>query len=207
MNSLSLVISAPSGAGKTTLINMLLETDDRVAFSVSTTTRPKREGEIEGASYNFIDTEEFKKMIARGEFIEWAQVHGNYYGTTKKEIDRIQRAGKISIFDVDVQGALSLKGKLERAAYIFIVPPGRDILLSRLRKRKTDSEAQIQIRLQKALWELTQFLLYDYIVVNNDIEVALNEIRSIVTAELCRQQRLSNFITNMVENWHDNPVG
>src|SRR3990172_995479 len=109
MNDLSLVISAPSGAGKTTLIAELLAADERLEFSVSTTTRPKREGEAQGASYNFVGLEEFQKMIRENAFLEWAEVHGNYYGTTKKEIDRIQRAGRIPIFDVDVQGARSLK--------------------------------------------------------------------------------------------------
>jgi guanylate kinase len=207
MNNLSLVISAPSGAGKTTLITKLLNADERLEFSVSTTTRPKREGETEGLSYNFVGMEEFQAMIQADAFIEWAQVYGYYYGTTKKEIDRIHRSGKISIFDVDVQGARSLRGKLESAAYIFIVPPSREVLVSRLHKRKTDSESQIQIRLRKALSELTQFHLYDYIVVNNDVEIAMYQIRSIITAELCGKQRNSYIIKDILEDWRDYPTG
>ncbi len=206
MNDLSIVISAPSGAGKTTLIAKLLEADERLEFSVSTTTRPKRECEKCGRSYNFVGIDEFRKMIERDEFIEWAKVHGNYYGTTKKEIDRIRCAGKISVFDVDVQGARLLKGKWD-SIFIFIVPPDRETLISRLHKRKTDSESQIQIRLQTALSELTQYYLYDYIVVNNDIEIALNQIKSIITAELCRQHRNSNKISDILEEWRDNPAG
>jgi guanylate kinase len=119
MNDLSLVISAPSGAGKTTLIARLLDADDRLVFSVSTTTRPNREGEAEGESYYFVSPSEFRKMIGEDSFIEWAQVHRNYYGTTKKEIDRITRAGKIPIFDVDVQGARSLKHSVDNATSIL----------------------------------------------------------------------------------------
>jgi guanylate kinase len=207
MNDLSLVISAPSGAGKTTLITRLLETDDRLIFSVSTTTRPKREGESEGESYYFINPSEFREMTREGLFIEWAQVHRNYYGTTKKEIDRIAGAGKIPIFDVDVQGARSLKHSLDNAASIFIVPPSRGILVSRLRNRKTESESQIQIRLEKARWELTQYQLYDYIIINDDIDVAVNRVKSIVTAELCRQQRTSGIIKDILEDWRDNSAG
>ncbi|OHD71536.1 MAG: guanylate kinase [Spirochaetes bacterium RBG_16_49_21] len=207
MNDLSLVISAPSGAGKTTLIAELLAADERLEFSVSTTTRPKREGEAQGASYNFVGLEEFQKMIRENAFLEWAEVHGNYYGTTKKEIDRIQRAGRIPIFDVDVQGARSLKRRLGKATSIFIVPPSRGILVSRLRNRKTDSESQIRIRLKKARWELTQFQLYDYIIINDDIDVAVDQVKSIVTAELCRQHRASRVISDMLEDWSDNSIG
>jgi guanylate kinase len=206
MNNLSIVISAPSGAGKTTLIARLLKADERLEFSVSTTTRPRREGEIDGQSYNFVDMGMFRKMIEGDEFIEWANVHGNYYGTTKKEIDRIQGAGKILIFDVDVQGARLLKEKW-KSIFIFIVPPNREVLMSRLHKRKTDSESQIQVRLQTALSELTQYYLYDYIVVNDDIEIALNQIKSIITAELCRQHRNLNIISDILEEWRDNPAG
>jgi guanylate kinase len=206
MNNLSIVISAPSGAGKTTLIAELLKADERLEFSVSTTTRPRREGEIDGLSYNFVDMDTFRKMIEEDNFIEWANVHGNYYGTTKKEVDRIQGAGKILIFDVDVQGARLLREKWE-SIYIFIVPPNREVLISRLHKRKTDSESQIQVRLQTALSELTQYYLYDYIVVNNDIELALNQFKSIITAELCRQHRNLNIISDILEEWRDNPAG
>ena len=207
MSRLSLIISAPSGAGKTTIISKLLESDDRLGFSISTTTRPRREGEIDGASYNFASREEFQRMIRENTFIEWALVHDNYYGTTKKEIDRIQQTGKIPILDVDVQGARLLKDRLEGAAYLFIVPPSREVLESRLRNRKTDSESQIEIRLRKALWELTQFYLYDYIVVNDDIDVALMKIKAVITAELSKQHRIKNIISDIVEDWHDNPLG
>jgi len=199
-NSPSFVISAPSGAGKTTLINMLLASDDRFGFSISTTTRPRRTGETEGSSYYFTDEPGFRELIDSGSFIEWAKVHGNYYGTAKKEIDRIQNAGKIPIFDVDVQGARAMRISLVGAAYIFIVPPSREALESRLRKRKTDSEEQIQIRLRNAIRELREYALYDYIVVNDDLDTALNQIRSIMTAELCKKDRVSDIITGILED-------
>jgi guanylate kinase len=198
-NNLSVVISAPSGAGKTTLINRLLGSENSFDFSISTTTRPPRNGEIDGKSYYFIPESEFRGMIDRGEFLEWARVHGNYYGTSKKEIDRICCNAKIPIFDVDVQGARSLKGTLDGAVYIFIVPPSREVLESRLRNRKTDSEEQIQIRLGNAIRELGEYAQYDYIVVNDDLETALNELRSIVTAELCRTDFVYHIITDMLE--------
>jgi guanylate kinase len=199
-NSLSFVISAPSGAGKTTLINMLLAADDRMGFSISTTTRQKRPGETEGSSYYFTDEAGFRALVDSGAFLEWAKVHGNYYGTAKKEIDRILNTGKIPIFDVDVQGARALRSTLDGAAFIFIVPPSRKVLELRLRHRKTDSEEQIQIRLRNAIKELHEYALYDYIVVNDDLDTALNQIRSIMTAEMCKKDRVSNIITGILED-------
>ena len=183
---------------------MLLSSGDWFAFSVSTTTRRKRAGEIEGISYHFVDENTFRELIGAGEFVEWALVHGNYYGTTKKETDRILHTGKIPLFDVDVQGARSLKSSLEKAVFVFIVPPSRAVLESRLRNRKTDSEQQIQIRLNNAIDELKEYTLYDYIVVNDDLEVALDQFRSIVTAERCKKERNSLIIESILEEVRDN---
>ncbi len=207
MNNVSFVISAPSGAGKTSLIKKLLSSGDWFAFSVSTTTRRIRAGEIEGASYHFVDENTFREQIRAGEFVEWALVHGNYYGTTKKEIDRIRHTGKIPLFDVDVQGARSLKLSLDNAVFVFIVPPDRGALESRLRNRKTDSDQQIRIRLNNAINELKEFILYDYIVVNDDLDVALDQFRSIVTAEQCTQERNSHIIDSILEEGRDNSAG
>lgn len=204
VNNLSFVISAPSGAGKTSLIRKLLSSGDWFSFSVSTTTRHIRPGEIEGTSYHFVDEETFRGYIKAGEFVEWAMVHGNYYGTTKKEIDRILHTGKIPLFDVDVQGARSLKKSLEKAVFLFIVPPSRDVLESRLRNRKTDSEQQIHVRLKNAIDELKEYTLYDYIVVNDDLDAALDQFRSIVTAEQCKKERNSYIIESILEEGRDN---
>lgn len=200
------VISAPSGSGKTTLISRLIAGDGRLEFSISATTRPKRPAESDGGSYYFLDEPDFLKMTEEGAFLEWARVHGNYYGTTKKEIDRIRAAGKIPIFDVDVQGAASLKGRLDRAVYIFIVPPSREALETRLRNRKTDSEEQIQIRLRNAIRELAEYAMYDYVVVNDDLDDAIDRLRSIITAELCRKEDAHHIITGILEEPRDNPA-
>ncbi len=201
-----MVISAPSGAGKTTLIRGFLESDDTFAFSISTTTRPPRTGERDGKSYYFVDDDRFRAMIGEDRFVEWALVHGRYYGTTKKEIDRIRSAGKIPVFDVDVQGARSLKSGPRGGVYIFIVPPSRRELEARLRNRQSDSEEQIQIRLRNAITELSAYTEYDYIVVNDDIEKALSRLRSIVIAELCRTDRSRHLINGILEENRDNSL-
>lgn len=200
-----MVISAPSGAGKTTLIRKLLERDGRFAFSISTTTRTPRPGERDGESYHFVDEGRFLAMIDGGSFAEWARVHDRYYGTTKKEIDRIRSAGKIPIFDVDVQGARNLKGGPVDAVYIFIVPPSRKILEARLRNRRSESEDQIRIRIRNAMAELEAYGEYDYIVVNDDVDEAMERIRSIVAAELCRTGRAGRMIQGIMEEDRDNP--
>jgi guanylate kinase len=133
----SVIISAPSGAGKTTLIEKLLIQNPVFEFAVSTTTRIKRAGESEGKNYYFVSYDEFMQMVDRGEFLEWAKVHDNYYGTTKKEVDRIKALSKIPIFDVDVQGARSLRNKLQNVISIFIIPPSIQELEKRLRHRST----------------------------------------------------------------------
>jgi guanylate kinase len=193
---MNVVISAPSGSGKTTIINELMSSDPRFEFSISTTTREKRNGEEEGRDYHYVKTAEFEKMIERDEFLEWAMVHGNYYGTLKKEIDRISGTGNIPIFDVDVQGGLSLKEKLEDAVYIFIMPPSRAALEERLTQRRTDNKDIIELRLKNADKELKSYQIYDYIVVNDDLDTALERLRSIITAEFCRLDRMRNFLTN-----------
>ena len=193
---MQIVISAPSGAGKTTLIKELLLSDNRLEFSVSTTTREKRKKEVSHKSYNFVQIDEFKEMIKNDEFIEWAIVHENYYGTTKKEIDRITDAENIPIFDVDVQGGKLLKKKLDDAAFIFIMPPSIEVLKKRLQKRKTESKEQIKIRLQNALSELKEYHIYNYIVINDELNFAVDQLKSIITAELCKKERTKIDINN-----------
>lgn len=193
---MNVVISAPSGSGKTTLINRLMSSDPRFEFSVSTTTRDKRSGEKAGKHYHYVEPDEFKKLVEQDEFLEWAVVHGNYYGTLKKEIDRISGTGNIPIFDVDVQGGRSLKEKLDDAVFIFIMPPSETALEERLKKRKTDNKDVIRLRLDNAVKELESIDIYDYIVVNDDLDKALERLKSIITAEICRLNRMKNFITN-----------
>ena len=204
MNDISIIISAPSGAGKTTIINKLLETDNRFEFSISTTTRGKRGKEIDGQDYCFISIDEFKKKIENDEFLEWAEVHGNYYGTLKKEIDRIAGIEKIPIFDVDFQGALQLKENIAKGVFIFIIPPDLEELEKRLRNRKSDSDKSIKLRLKNAVKELKNYYIYDYLVINDQIDSAVNKLESIITAELCRKDHLSDRLKNMLEALNDN---
>jgi len=199
MNDFMLIVSAPSGAGKTSIIRRLLETDDRIGFSVSTTSRPMREGEKEGDSYYFVKPEKFVEMTEKNEFYEWASVHGNYYGTSKKEIDRIKKDGKIPILDVDVQGAGTIKGKTGSSVLVFVIPPSLGILEKRLRSRGTETEAEISLRLKNARIELADYRKYDYIVINEIIDDAVARIKSIITAELSKTARTSGKIKTMLE--------
>jgi guanylate kinase len=188
-SDITIVVSAPSGTGKSTIIGDLLSCDDRFTFVVSTTTRKIREGEAESVNYYYTSLEDFRNKIRNDEFLEWAIVHQNYYGTTKKEIDRISRIGRIPLFDVDVQGARNLKQKLSDAVYIFIIPPSYDILRERLSKRNTETEEQIGIRMQNAVDELKEFVHYDYIVVNDNVGKACGDIKAIIRAEICKVSR------------------
>jgi len=190
----SIVFSAPSGAGKTTLIQRLIAQEPVFEFSVSTTTRSPRSGEREGVHYYFVDDEAFRALRDREELIEWALVHENCYGTTKKEVDRIRRTGKIPVFDVDVQGARTLKKKLPDAVFVFIIPPSLTVLNERLRARDTESESQIEIRIRNALRELSEYRMYDYIVVNDRLEEALSSINAILKAEKCRMARMEKIM-------------
>lgn len=204
-NSLTVVFSAPSGAGKTTLIQNVFESNPEFSFSISTTSRPPRGGESDGKEYYFVSAEDFKNKIKSESFIEWAFVHGNYYGTEKKEIDRIISTGKIPILDIDVQGAAIVREKLENGVYIFIIPPSISVLRERLKARKTDSKDQIALRMKNAGKELERFNDYDYLVINDDLERASLEIESIITAEMCRTYRRADFIKKIImEDSNDN---
>jgi len=195
---LSFVISAPSGTGKTTIIQRILAEDPRYEFVVSSTTRPRRANETEGKNYYYLPEDEFRRKVDDNEFIEWAFVHQHYYGVTKKEIDRIRTVEKIPLFDVDVQGARNLKKKLADGVFIFIVPPSLDVLRDRLNKRKTESEEQIAIRLRNAVEEMKSYSLYHYIVVNENIDESCNCIKAIMTAESCVTGRCRNRIIDMI---------
>ncbi len=204
LNDFCIVISAPSGTGKTTIIDRLLQNDDRFLFSVSTTTRAIRPGEESGRNYYYVSEEDFRKTVELGGFIEWNCVHGNLYGITKKEIDRIRNLGRIPIFDVDVQGADVLRRVLEDAVFIFIIPPSRQVLEKRLRNRKTDSEEQIGIRLANAIEEMRRYGSYDYIVINDTIDNAVEHLNAIAKAEFCRKERNVKRINTILEGMYDN---
>jgi len=184
------VISAPSGAGKTTLCRELCKRMPRLKHSVSYTTRPKRKGERYKVHYFFVERAKFRKMIEKGEFAEWAVVYGNFYGTAVNNIEALKDSGYDIILDIDIHGAMQMKQKYKDAVYIFILPPSVRILQRRLRERMSDSDDTIKERLAEARDEMRNYMNYDYVIVNDDIKSALLEIESIVRAERAKTERI-----------------
>jgi guanylate kinase len=178
------VISAPSGGGKNSLINILLQKEPRLQHSISSTTRNRRASEIDGVNYHFMSRAEFEKRIAENQFIEYARVLENFYGTEIAELDRIFKMGKYPILDIDVQGAQTLRGKQLRMVSLFIVPPGMAELERRLRARGSESEAEIQSRLELARLEIMEKDNFDYVVVNDDLMQAAEELAQIVRTHM-----------------------
>lgn len=178
----SIVISAPSGAGKSTIVGALLAKYPQLAFSISACSRPPRGQEQNGVHYYFLDPSEFKHKISEGAFFEWEEVYeGMYYGTLHAELERIWSEGKVVIFDIDVIGGLNVKNKLKDAAVsIFIQPPSIAVLEERLRKRQTDTEEKIQVRLAKAEEEMSHAHEFDHVIVNDDLTKAIAEVEQIV---------------------------
>lgn len=193
MNDLLLfIVSSPSGAGKTTLTQRLLREMPELRFSVSHTTRKPRANEVDGQDYWFVDRSEFTTMIAADRFCEWAEVHGNHYGTSDDEITRALAEGRKGIlFDVDYQGARQIKAKYPEAVGIFILPPSMAELERRLRGRASDDEAAIERRFAKAKEEIEHYPFFDYVVRNEELQRALAEIVGIVHAERCKRQRMA----------------
>jgi guanylate kinase len=188
------IISAPSGSGKSTLVARLLETVSGLLFSVSYTTRAPRGHEKPGESYHYITRAEFEASIARGEFLEYAEVFGNYYGTHRRILDQARAEGLDLILDIDVQGARQLKRKIPDAVSIFILAPSREILEQRLRARSEDTEAVIQTRLREAASEIRNYEAYDYIVVNREVGPAAGTLAAIIQAERIRRGRMEEEI-------------
>ena len=180
---LMLVLSSPSGAGKTTLSRMLLERDGGLEMSVSVTTRPKRPGEVSGVDYHFIEPTEFNLKVNRRELLEWAKVFGHYYGTPRAPVEAALAAGRDVLFDIDWQGGEQLRSRFpDDAVMIWVLPPSLRVLEQRLRGRATDAPAVIDRRLETAKQELQHYGSYDYIVVNDDLESAYQSVRSIYIA-------------------------
>jgi guanylate kinase len=182
-------ISAPSGAGKTSLVNALLPTLDHLRVSVSHTTRTQRPGEIEGVNYHFIDTSEFHRMIERGDFLETAEVFGNFYGTSQRWVEDTLAGGTDVILEIDWQGAQQVRRLLPETQSIFIVPPSRAALLQRLNQRGQDPTDVIATRMAKAIGEMEHFLEADYLVVNDQFDTALAELRAILISRRLTLQR------------------
>ena len=190
------VISAPSGAGKTTLCTMLLDRVDGLVFSVSHTTRPPRSGEIHGENYFFVSEEEFRRLVAQDAFLEWAHVHDAMYGTAKEQLFEKLAQGLDVILDIDVQGAMQVKEKFPSAITIFILPPSWQVLEERLTSRGSEDEEHLKRRLQNAVRELEQVGQYEFTVVNDQLEVALSELEVIVRAI---RQRTKRVLTTRVD--------
>ena len=179
---IALVLSAPSGAGKTTLVQRLLRAFPLLGYSVSCTTRQPRQGEVDGKDYIFISREEFEQRRAEGYFAEWAEVHGNFYGTPLAPVKEKLRLGQDLIFDIDVQGAAQLKLSLTEAVFVFILPPSMTELERRLRSRGLDDEKTIERRLVNAQQEILAARWYDALVVNDNLDVAYDELRAVFVA-------------------------
>ncbi len=184
------VLSSPSGGGKTTIRRELLKQLPELSFSISATSRRPRSGEKEGKDYFFISREEFDKKIEKGEFVEWAEVHGQGYGTPRQLLEETFRSGRDIILDIDVQGALQIKKEYKESRLIFLLPPSLETLADRLRERKTDDEEEIKRRLAQAKEEIASLKEYDYAVVNCHLSQAVEEVQAIIIAERCQVGRL-----------------
>jgi len=184
------IVSAPSGAGKTTLCKAVLQRLEGLRFSVSYTTRQPRPEEVNGRDYFFVSRKEFIEMVQNGEFIEWAEVHGNLYGTSRAYIETILKEGDDVLLDIDTQGAWQIKDSGIEAVFIFILPPNLETLEKRLRMRGTDSEDTIKKRLAAARKEISDYKMYDYVIINNNLDEAIEDLSSIIRAERLKLERI-----------------
>lgn len=197
---LLLVVSGPSGAGKGTICNALVGSHPEIFLSVSATTRKPREGEIEGKSYYFMQEEQFKEKIANGGFIEWACFCGNYYGTPKDKVEQLLEEGKNVILEIEVQGAMKVRSEYPEAVFIFVLPPSMHELRNRIVGRGTETEEVINERLKTAAWEFSHIAKYNYILLNDNIESAVERFSAIICAEKARVTRNLALIEHIVEN-------
>ena len=191
------ILTAPSGTGKTTVASLVLERDPQLSFSVSHTTRPIRSGEVDGVNYHFVDDERFDAMIADEAFAEWAHVHKRRYGTSLREVERIRGAGQDVLLDIDPQGGLQLMETYPEAVTIFMAPPSMSDLETRLRGRGTEAEDQIATRLGVAAQEIAVAPRYDYLVINDEVERAFAAIAAILDAERNRTSRNASFVRDL----------
>jgi guanylate kinase len=192
-----IILSSPSGGGKTTIAHRLLAQRTDLGYSVSCTTRAPRRGEQDGVDYHFVTRDEFIERRRLGEFIESAEVHGNLYGTLRREVSRVLAGGRHVIMDIDVQGARLIRESFPAAVSVFLLPPSADVLLDRLKARHTESPAQLLDRLHSALHELRAVNEYDYVVVNDDLDQAVGRVGSIVDAEVVSRERIFGLQRNV----------
>ncbi|HKS10758.1 MAG TPA: guanylate kinase [Pyrinomonadaceae bacterium] len=195
------VVSSPSGGGKGTIIREVLDVVPNLSYSVSFTTRAPRPNELNGREYFFISPEVFHEMVASGEFLEWACVHGNYYGTAKQQVAEETAAGVDIVLEVDVQGAASVRQLLLDSVSIFILPPSYEVLKERLIARGTDSPEELAVRLRNAPEELRQYSAFDYVIINDEVDRAAAQLASIIYAERARCVRQENLVREVIEKF------
>jgi guanylate kinase len=202
MNATVFIISAPSGSGKSTLVNRLMTRVADLMFSISYTTRKPRGTEIQGRQYRFVSREEFEDMIAGGEFLEFAEVFGNYYGTHRRVLEEACASGKDLVLDIDVQGAQQLKERIPEAVTIFILAPSRQILEKRLRSRGEDRDEVVERRLREAAEEIRNYDQYDYVLINRELEESTATLCGIVSAERARRTRIEDRIRPILDTFN-----
>jgi guanylate kinase len=195
------IISAPSGSGKSTLVHRLMTSVPHLTFSISYTTRPPRQGETNGVDYIFTSRSEFEERLAKAEFLEYAQVFENYYGTHRSTFEQAAHQGRDLVLDIDVQGARQLKVAIPEAISVFVLPPSREVLEQRLRARSQDSEEVIQRRLQGATEEVRNYKQYDYVLVNREIDESAARLASIVNAERSRTARMEEEVRRVLDSF------
>jgi len=200
------VVSSPSGGGKGTIIRHVLKVVENLRYSVSYTTRAPRLGEVDGREYFFVNREIFEEMVGAGEFLEWACVHGNLYGTAKNQVIEDTTAGADIILEVDVQGAASVRQLLMDSVSIFILPPSYEVLRQRLIARGTDSPEELELRLRNAPEELKQYSAFDYVIINDEIEKAVGQLASIIYAERARCMRQEGLVLEVIEKFKSNSI-
>ena len=200
-HGLLFIVSAPSGTGKTTVVERLVEQTRNLKMSRSYTSRPARAGEADGVDYNFVTPQRFESMIAAGEFLEWADVFGNFYGTCAADADRHRASGIDVVLVIDVQGARKVRARGVTATTVFVMPPSYSVLEQRLRGRSKDSEEEIQRRLAVARGEVAAFSEYDYVIVNDELTGAVDRLRSIVMAERARLQRMRHAAETIIRTF------
>ncbi len=192
------IISAPSGAGKTSLVKALLERFDDLSVSVSHTTRSARDGEVDGKDYHFVDEDRFRDMIDNNQFLEYARVFNNYYGTSRQHIEEDLKKGKNIILEIDWQGARQIKSLMRSSVGIFVLPPGYDVLHERLTSRHTDDDDTVEYRMQQAREEISHYKEYEYVVVNDNFNLAVDELAAIITSTNLGSCRQSAFYDDFV---------
>ena len=201
MNGNLIIVSAPSGAGKTTLVGEVLKRDSCVKPSVSYTSRAPRSGEENGVHYNFVTLDEFRAMIERGDFLEWAEVHGNLYGTSQRLVEQLRGEGYDVILTIDVQGAAQARQLFPDAVSVFILPPSYEILFDRLTGRGANPPDDLQIRLRNAIDELARFKHFDYVILNDSLAQAADELAAIILAERCRRERRAEIAEQIIKTF------